>query len=65
MSDRAEINKRTIEEELARQSEDSPLGRMGTPEEFANVAVFLLSPAASYVTGVMMTVDGGMYKGIF
>ena len=36
---------------------------MGTPEEFANAAVFLLSPAASYITGVMLNVDGGMYKG--
>jgi 3-oxoacyl-[acyl-carrier protein] reductase len=36
---------------------------MGTPEEFANAAVFLVSPAASYITGVMLTVDGGMYKG--
>ena len=41
----------------------APLGRMGTPEEFANAAVFLVSPAASYITGVMLTVDGGMYKG--
>jgi 3-oxoacyl-[acyl-carrier protein] reductase len=37
---------------------------MGTPQEFANVATFLCSPAASYVTGVMLTVDGGMYKGM-
>jgi 3-oxoacyl-[acyl-carrier protein] reductase len=36
---------------------------MGSPEEFANAAVFLVSPAASYITGVMLTVDGGMYKG--
>jgi 3-oxoacyl-[acyl-carrier protein] reductase len=38
---------------------------MGTPEEFANAAVFLLSPAASYITGVMLTVDGGLYKGMY
>jgi 3-oxoacyl-[acyl-carrier protein] reductase len=44
---------------------DSPMGRMGQPEEFANAAVFLVSPAASYITGVMLSVDGGMYKGVF
>jgi 3-oxoacyl-[acyl-carrier protein] reductase len=63
MEHRAEINKSTVEEEIRKQSLNSPLGRMGKPEEFANAAVFLLSPAASYVTGVMLTVDGGMYKG--
>jgi 3-oxoacyl-[acyl-carrier protein] reductase len=47
------------------QSKDSPLGRMGTPEEFANAAVFLVSPAASYITGMMLAVDGGMIKGTF
>jgi 3-oxoacyl-[acyl-carrier protein] reductase len=36
---------------------------MGQPEEFANAAAFLVSPAASYITGVMLNVDGGMYKG--
>ncbi|MEM5776523.1 MAG: SDR family oxidoreductase, partial [Anaerolineaceae bacterium] len=55
----------TIEEEKQKQSKDSPLGRMATPEEFANSGVFLLSPAASYLTGVMLSVDGGMYKGTF
>jgi 3-oxoacyl-[acyl-carrier protein] reductase len=63
MNARAKQNKTKVEEEIARQSKESPLGRMGTPEEFANAAVFLVSPAASYITGVMLTVDGGMYKG--
>ncbi|MBN1640112.1 MAG: SDR family oxidoreductase [Anaerolineae bacterium] len=41
-----------------------PLGRMGTPEEFARAAAFLVSPAASYITGVSLLVDGGMYRGV-
>ncbi len=63
MSARAQAKGTSVEEEIKSQAKDSPLGRMGKPEEFANVAAFLLSPAASYVTGVMITVDGGMYKG--
>lgn len=63
MQYRAQANGTQIEEEIQKQSKDSPLGRMGKPEEFANAAVFLVSPAASYITGVMLTVDGGMYKG--
>jgi 3-oxoacyl-[acyl-carrier protein] reductase len=63
MSARAKLNGTTVDEEIAKQSKDSPLGRMGSPEEFASAAVFLVSPVASYITGVMLTVDGGMYKG--
>lgn len=40
-----------------------PLGRMGVPEEFAAAAAFLVSPVASYITGVSLLVDGGMYRG--
>ena len=64
MKARAAQNKTSLEEELARQSKESPLGRLGTPAEFAAAAVFLVSPVASYLTGVMLSVDGGMYKGI-
>jgi len=39
-----------------------PSGRFGTPEEIANAVVFLCSPAASWVTGVALNVDGGQSK---
>ena len=38
-----------------------PLGRMGTPEDVANVALFLASDAASYITGQMLSVNGGLH----
>jgi 3-oxoacyl-[acyl-carrier protein] reductase len=41
-----------------------PLGRYGEPEEFAAVASFLLSPLSSFVTGVMLPVDGGMLRAL-
>ncbi|MGW3626672.1 SDR family oxidoreductase [Streptomyces sp. NPDC000880] len=51
--------------DAARTANESriPLRRYGTPEEFGNVAAFLLSPAASYLTGVMLPVDGGARHG--
>jgi 3-oxoacyl-[acyl-carrier protein] reductase len=62
MEARAKANGTTVAEEIAKQSQESPLGRMGQPEEFGRAAAFLVSPAASYITGVMLTVDGGMTK---
>ncbi len=41
-----------------------PLGRMGEPKEFGQVVAFLASPAASYVTGVTIQVDGGWTQGL-
>lgn len=51
-----------IEERWARQA---PLRRIGQPEEFANMVVFLASERASYITGVSIAVDGGIVKGLY
>ena len=59
---RAEREGTTPAEIAARQTAGTPLRRMGTPEEFANVAVFLCSPAAGYVHGAMVPVDGGSIR---
>ena len=52
------------DEVRARQSELIPLRRYGEPEEFARAAAFLLSPAASYITGAMIPIDGGAIRSI-
>jgi 3-oxoacyl-[acyl-carrier protein] reductase len=52
------------DEVRVRRSQDIPLRRYGEPEEFGRVAAFLLSPAASYITGAMIPVDGGSMRAI-
>ena len=64
MTARAKANNTMVEEETRKQAAESPFGRLARPEEIANVAAFLVSPAASYITGAMLSVDGGAYKGM-
>ena len=53
-----------IEEIQRRTIERIPLGRYGDPLEFGRVGAFLLSPAASYITGAIVPVDGGMIRAL-
>ncbi|KAB1143018.1 SDR family oxidoreductase [Streptomyces luteolifulvus] len=60
-----ELDGLSADPEATRAANESriPLRRYGTPEEFGRTAAFLLSPAASYLTGIMLPVDGGMRHG--
>lgn len=64
MNYRSEQNGTSVAAEEAKITGGIPLGRMAQPDEFGRVAAFLVSPAASYVTGMMMLVDGGSYAGL-
>lgn len=62
--DRATRTGSTAEEVKAGFVAKIPLGRYGDPAELGRVAAFLLSPAASYLTGVIVPVDGGMIRSL-
>ncbi|MBN2392885.1 MAG: SDR family oxidoreductase [Anaerolineae bacterium] len=61
---RMEQNTSSMEEEAAKIATEVPLRRMADPTEFGRAAAFLLSPAASYITGITLLVDGGMARAV-
>jgi 3-oxoacyl-[acyl-carrier protein] reductase len=61
---RAEERGISLEEAMAELATDIPLARYGDPIELARVAAFLLSPAASYVSGANLSVDGGLVRAV-
>ena len=54
----------TFEEARARSLTKIPFGRLGSIDEFGSAAAYLLSPAASYITGASLRVDGGMMRSV-
>jgi len=62
---RAKTRGASEDDEMARAVQETALGRIGTPDEFANAAAFMVSPVASFITGHMLAVDGGVYKGTY
>ena len=61
----AKVDGSTPQQVQQRWANQIPMGRLGTPEEFANLVVFLASERASYITGVSIAVDGGFVRGIY
>jgi len=61
---RSEREKRRFEDIVAEGIAEVPLGRFGEPQEVADFIAFLLSERAAYLTGNIVQVDGGLYRGI-
>jgi 3-oxoacyl-[acyl-carrier protein] reductase len=61
---RAQREGKTVQEILKDSTSSIPMRRYGDPEEFANAVTFLASKRASYITGTMLRVDGGMIQSV-
>ncbi len=60
----SEVTGKSVEELRKARVKDIPLGRLGRPEEVANLITFLASDCSSYMTGTCVTIDGGVVRGI-
>lgn len=60
----AEKETTTPEEIIKRWESSIPMGRLGTPEEFAGLVAFLASERSGYITGAAIQIDGGWYRGV-
>jgi 3-oxoacyl-[acyl-carrier protein] reductase len=60
----AEKEKTTPEAIIRRWESSIPMGRLGTPDEFASLVTFLASVHSGYITGAAIQIDGGWYKGV-
>jgi 3-oxoacyl-[acyl-carrier protein] reductase len=63
-TDRAKRSGVSLDQQMEISSADIPMGRIGTPDEFAAMVVFLASARASYITGVAVQVDGGLIRSV-
>jgi 3-oxoacyl-[acyl-carrier protein] reductase len=61
---KAKRENRSIDDVVTESTGSIPLGRYGQPEEYGNVVTFLASEPASYLTGSVIRVDGGMIQSI-
>ncbi len=61
---RSKTENKPLEEITQKSVSSIPMKRYGTPEEYADVATFLASQKASYITGTSLRVDGGSFAGI-
>ncbi|PKN04669.1 MAG: 3-oxoacyl-ACP reductase [Deltaproteobacteria bacterium HGW-Deltaproteobacteria-9] len=60
----SEKEKTTPEAIIKRWESTIPMGRLGTPEEFASLVAYLASESSGYITGAAIQIDGGWYKGV-
>ncbi|MGO8205037.1 SDR family oxidoreductase, partial [Rhizobium ruizarguesonis] len=61
---KAKRENRSVDDVVTESTSSIPLGRYGRPEEYGNVVTFLASEPASYLTGSVIRVDGGMIQSI-
>ena len=64
INDSVSLNNSSFEKEISNITDKIPLFRMALPEEFGKVAAYIVSPAASYIKGVLLNVDSGLYNGL-